>query len=231
MLLLIHPINYFYGNIVSEEASNTVAENNGTREDKGKLLIDAEDAELLERCRKGRVEAFGAIVKKYQDRIFNAILRICGNRDDAEELTQETFVKALENLNSFRQASQFYTWLFRIAMNLTITKRRRATRMHFSRLDSERTDGDQTYRLGEIIADQHQKNPHENAVKADINRRVQEALMKIDEQFRIVVVLCDIEQMGYEEISRVLNVPVGTVKSRLHRARNLLKNELSDLLE
>ena len=82
-----------------------------------------------------------------------------------------------------------------------------------------------------LSADQRQKNPHENAVKADINRRVQEALMKIDEQFRIVVVLYDIEQMGYEEISRVLNVPVGTVKSRLHRARNLLKNELSDLME
>lgn len=217
---------------MSDRASNTLAENND-RENKGESLINinTEDDELLEYCRKGKREAFGAIVRKYQDRIFNTILRICGNHDDAEELTQETFVKALENLNSFRQASQLYTWLFRIAVNLTITRRRRSARMHFSRLDAERIDGQQTYRLGEIIANQRQKNPHDDAVNADINRRVEEALMKIDEQFRAVVALRDIEQMDYREISQILNIPIGTVKSRLYRARNLLKNELSDLME
>lgn len=215
---------------MANQPSNTLAGNGGVQGENVPVTAPGDD-ELLRRCKDGQRDAFGMLVKRYQDRLFNTILRLCGNRDDAEELSQETFVKALENLNSFRQASQFYTWLFRIAVNLTITRRRRESRIRVGRLETRRADGEQAYRYEEIIADHRQHNPHDAVVSADINRRIEQALMKLDDEFRTVVVLCDIEHMDYAEISRVLDVPIGTVKSRIYRARKLLRDELSDLVE
>ena len=102
-----------------------------------------EDAALLRQCRKGDTDAFGPLVRKYQDRLFNSLLRFCGNYDDAEELCQETFVKAIEGLAAFRAESGFYTWLFRIGMNLAISRRRRSGRIKFHSLDATDSDGEQ----------------------------------------------------------------------------------------
>jgi RNA polymerase sigma-70 factor (ECF subfamily) len=188
-----------------------------------------EDAGLLERCRRGDTAAFGSLVVKYQDRVFNAILRACGNHDDAEELCQETFVKALENLDGFRQASGFYTWVFRIAMNLTISRRRRSGRMRFHSLEAVGSDNE-SGRPRNVLPDHRQAGPHEAASRADEGQRVLKALEELDEEFRVAVVLRDVEGMNYDQIAQVLEVPVGTVKSRLYRARSVLQRKLRDLI-
>ena len=113
----------------------------GAAEDPGRLLA-FDDAAQIEACRKGNMQAFGSLVAKYQDRLFNAVLRMCGDRDEATDLCQEAFVRAIEKIGQFRGRSQFYTWLFRIAVNLTISRRRRAAHVKFASLSPDPELGD-----------------------------------------------------------------------------------------
>ena len=189
-----------------------------------------EDAALVDRSRKGDMQAFGALVAKYQDRIFNMIYRMCGRRADAEELAQETFLKSLERIGQFRGQSQFYTWLFRIAANLTISHRRRGGRVRFQSLSGpEEFEQSQADALTAAMARRRNPAPDAAVMAAETHQRVMQALEELDDEFRLVVVLCDIEEMDYAQIAEVLGVPVGTVKSRLHRARCMLKEKLADL--
>ncbi len=169
---------------------------------------------------------------KYQDRVYNMILRMVGRPADAEELAQETFLKALEKIGQFRGQSGFYTWLFRIAANLSISQRRRSARIRFQPLGGR--DDDEADQLGELAgqtAYARQERPDSAALAAEAHQRIVEALDDLDEEFRLVVVLRDIEEMDYTQIAEVMEVPVGTIKSRLHRARGMLKDKLSDLVE
>ncbi len=214
---------------MSEWTSKIVKGVDADRDRDGATLV-FEDATLLRRCSQGDTDAFGSLVRKYQDRLFNAILKFNGNRHDAEELCQETFVKAFESLASFRQASGFYTWLFRIGMNLSISRRRRSGRVKFRSLDAPIGDDEQQRGSEELISDFREIGPHDAAERADAWERIMAAMQELDEEFRIVVVLRDIEDMNYEQISQVLEVPVGTIKSRLYRARCILKEKLADLV-
>jgi len=197
-----------------------------------KGTISFEDAALVEQCRKGDMQAFGSLVAKYQDRVFNAILRMCGDTHDAEELAQEAFLKALERMASFRGQSGFYTWLFRIAVNLTISQRRHERRLRFQSLSGgpDGFDPAQGDGLTVAAAGRREPGPEAAAMAADESRRVLQALDELDDDFRVVVVLRDVEDMDYAEIANVLEVPVGTVKSRLHRARCILRDKLADLV-
>ena len=198
----------------------------------GKEPIAFDDATLVERSRAGDMRAFGALVAKYQDRIYNLIFRMCNRAADAEELAQETFLKALERINQFRGHSQFYTWLFRIAANLTISHRRRAGRIRFhSMTGPEEYDESQSDALTAAIARRRDPGPDSSAIAGETHRKILAALDELDDEFRIVVALRDIEDMDYAGIAQVLNLPVGTVKSRLHRARCLLKDKLADLVD
>jgi RNA polymerase sigma-70 factor (ECF subfamily) len=175
------------------------------------------------------MQAFGLLVAKYQDRIYNLILRLCGNASDAEELAQETFLKALEKIAQFRGNSLFYTWLFRIAANLAISFRRRGARVKFHSLAAG-DDGDGQTGLEARLADAREPSPQHAVASAETASAVLRALEELDEEARLVVVLRDVEDMDYSQIAEVLELPVGTVKSRLHRARCLLKEKLSDLV-
>lgn len=215
-----------------ERASNkSVEEGAASEAAAGKTTIVFEDAELVERCRKGDMEAFGRLVAKYQDRIFNVIYRMCGRRADAEELAQETFLKALERIGQFRGQSRFYTWLFRIATNLTISRRRRDGRIRFcsSSAPDEQSDN-QAAALTAAVAQRRNPGPEAAAVSAETRRRVSQAIEELDDDYRVVVILRDIEEMDYARIAEVINVPQGTVKSRLHRARCSLREKLADLV-
>lgn len=194
--------------------------------------IAFDDAALAERCRSGDLRAFEALVAKYQDRVFNLVLRMTGRQADAEELAQETFLKALSKIGQFRGSSSFYTWLFRIAANLAISHRRRAGRIRFRPLDShdemgESGDGSRAGALPSLRT----PAPDAAAMAAETNQRLAEALEELDEEFRIVVILRDVEDMDYTQIAHVLELPEGTVKSRLHRARCMLRDKLADLVE
>jgi RNA polymerase sigma-70 factor (ECF subfamily) len=177
------------------------------------------------------MRAFGALIAKYQNRIYNLVLRMCGHPADAEELAQETFLKALERIHQFRGQSQFYTWLFRIAANLTISHRRRGGRIRFqSMAGPQEFEESRSGALTAPIAKRRNPGPEDSAIADETGRRVLDALEELEDEFRIVVVLRDVEELDYAGIAQVLGVPVGTVKSRLHRARCLLRDRLADLI-
>jgi RNA polymerase sigma-70 factor (ECF subfamily) len=156
---------------------------------------------------------------------------MCGRRADAEELAQETFLKALERIGQFRGGSQLYTWLFRIAANLTISHRRRSGRIKFQPLAGPDESGEnQAAALTAATASRRNPGPEALAMAADTQQRVSQAIEELDDEFRLVVVLRDVEDMDYGQVAEILEVPVGRGKSRLHRARCILKDKLVDLV-
>jgi RNA polymerase sigma-70 factor (ECF subfamily) len=230
---MIFARNGYFGNRSGEWASKILSKNDTTSDSeaatKGTIAFD--DAVLVDRTRKGDMQAFGALVAKYQDRIFNMIFRMCGRYAEAEELAQEAFLRALERINQFRSQSRFYTWLFRIAANLTISHRRRSGRIKFQPLESSENGG--SARVGVLTAaaaERRNPGPEVAAMAAETNRRVTQALEELDDEYRLVVILRDMEDMDYRQIADVVGVPVGTVKSRLHRGRCVLKEKLADLV-
>jgi RNA polymerase sigma-70 factor (ECF subfamily) len=191
-----------------------------------KTIID--DAILVRQSQRGDSLAMGRLVTKYQDRIYNAILKICGNTDDAAELTQETFVKFIEKVNTFEGKSAFYTWLFRIAINLALNycKRRGAIPMQSLQTTFRGETGGAAVQLGSFLADARAADPAVLAQDAEIGEIVLGALNKLEDHHRAVVVLRDIEGMSYNEIAETLGIEIGTVKSRLSRARTSLREIL-----
>jgi RNA polymerase sigma-70 factor (ECF subfamily) len=193
--------------------------------------ISFEDATLVDRSRKGDMQAFASLVAKYQERVLNVVYRLCGRWAEAEELAQETFLKAMQSLGQFRGNSGFYTWLFRIAVNLAVSNRRRAGRVGFRSLSvGEEGESSLADTLTSGLAEKREASPSAAASAAERKERVHRALDELDEEFRTVVVLRDIEEMDYGQIAQVLDLPSGTVKSRLHRARCLLREKLADLI-
>ena len=187
--------------------------------------INIDDALLVEQCRQGDSEATERLILKYQNRIYNAILRICANPDDAAELTQDTFVKVIENIDRFRGRSSFYTWAFRIGVNLTLNYCQRKARIGFRSLDAEDNEdnGQAKQVLKEFLADDSSPNPAVVAANKELSEIVVDALMKLREEQRVVVVLRDIEGMNYAQIAEVLDIELGRVRSRLSRARSNLR--------
>jgi len=187
--------------------------------------INIDDAVLVEQCRQGDSEATERLILKYQNRIYNAILRICANPDDAAELTQDTFVKVIENIDKFKGRSSFYTWAFRIGVNLTLNYCQRKVRIGFRSLDAEDNEdnGQAKQVLKEFLADDSSPNPAVVAANKELSEIVVDALMKLREEQRVVVVLRDIEGMNYAQIAEVLDIELGTVRSRLSRARSNLR--------
>ena len=191
-----------------------------------------EDAVLVERCRQGDSEAIEQLILKYQNHIYNVILRMCRNTDDAAELTQETFVKIIKKIDDFEGRSSFYTWAFRIAVNLTLNYCQRSARLDITSLDIEdKKRNRQTRRqLKEFLIDESCPDPAIVAQNKELCEIVIQSLMKLDDAHRTVVVLRDIEGMNYARIAEVLDIELGTVKSRLSRARSNLRKIMEAIL-
>lgn len=191
------------------------------------------ESAILERARAGDAQAFGSLVERYQDRVFNAVYRMCGNADDAADLTQDAFVKAFRSLDGFRGESGFYTWLFRIAVNLTLSARRR--RKPVASLDDVSDDG-RPRAIGEEAdmrrnGEVERARPDRMAEAEEQKDAVWAALRALGEEHRAILVLREIEGFDYEQIADMLDIPPGTVRSRLHRARAALKAKLSNRRE
>ncbi len=194
--------------------------------------INVEDEVLIQRWRLGDAGAFDRLVGKYQGRIYNLILKICANPDTAAELTQDTFVKIIENIDGFESRSSFYTWVFRIAVNLTLNYRKRKATIGFSSLDAPVAGDDEQARgaLAAVLLDDKAPNPADVAENRELCDLVQNALGKLEDEHRSIIVLRDIEGMDYAQIADVLAVELGTVKSRLSRARAALRQILEAFL-
>lgn len=194
--------------------------------------INIDDAVLVEQCRRGDSAAMERLILKYQNRIYNVILKICANPDDAAELTQDTFVKIIENIDRFERRSGFYTWAFRIAVNLTLNYCQRSAKHGFSSLDAENDEHSQQAKaqLKGFLSDDSSPDPAVVAQNKELCRIVAKTLIKLDDAQRTVLVLRDIEGMNYAEIAKVLDIELGTVKSRLSRARSNLRELLGTIL-
>jgi len=193
--------------------------------------IWVEDAELVARVKQGRTEAYGELVRRYQDRVFNACWRICGHLEDARDLTQEAFLKAFEGLSAFRQQSGFYTWIFRVAVNLSLSHRRSVHRRRTVSLDAgSAVTGTQAEELVKRVRDESGNDPTHGPGDAELNAAVARALQTLDDDQRAVIVLRDIEGFDYREIAAILRIPPGTVKSRLFRARIAMQQAIDPAL-
>lgn len=196
------------------------------------INISIDDSILVKQCRQGDSEAMERLILKYQNRIYNIILKMCANPDDAAELTQETFVKIIEKIDGFQGRSSFYTWAFRIAVNLTLNYCQKSVKLRLRSLDAQQDGHDEQARqqLKEYLSDSSSPDPAAIAQNKELCELAKKSLMKLDENQKAVVVLRDIEGMSYAQIAEVLDIELGTVRSRLSRARNNLREILESFL-
>ena len=177
----------------------------------------ATDQQLIERSLAGHQEAFGQLVRKYQDKLFTSLSHLTGSHADAEDVAQDAFVQAYFKLSTFRQHCAFYTWLYRIALNLVYTR----ARYHRIRACLSHT---------RAVTEDDQSDPHGTPVD-ELERRedatkIRQALDALSEEHRTILVLRGVEGFDYDTIAETLELSAGTVRSRLHRARNELRDEL-----
>lgn len=176
------------------------------------------DAYLVSRAMEGELPAFEKLVARYQNKIIGYSARMLGDQDEAEDVAQEVFIKAYRSLESFRGDSLFSTWIYRIATNLCIDRiraKKRRPQQAYS-LD-EPMDKDED-KGGREIAD-FSAEPTREVEREELRRRVREVMSEMPEKMRTILIMCDMQGMAYEEIAKVLNCPIGTVKSRLFHAR------------
>jgi RNA polymerase sigma-70 factor, ECF subfamily len=195
-----------------------------------RVELSAREVEgLVSRARAGDYRAFDELVELYQDKIHNYVVRMVGDASAAEDIAQEAFVKAFRNLGSFRGASSFQTWLYRIASNLTIDAvRRRRRKDNTVSLDAP-LEGDEG-QMARELEDVSVPGPAGRLETAELQGVVHSAIQELSPKLRTVVVLYELQGLSYEEIAEVLGCPLGTVKSRLFNARMELKGKLQDVL-
>jgi len=181
---------------------------------------------LLERCLRRDAAAFDEVVLQYKTKVFNYLHRMTGNSQDAEDLTQEVFIRLYTSLPSFKNQSSLNTWIFRIASNLCIDRFRRSKKFQaiaYSLDEATDTDdGTASRELPDLTFE-----PHRLAENSELADQISTALGRLPDKLRAVILLHDIEDMPYDEIARVVGCPIGTVKSRLFHARVRLRDLLS----
>lgn len=179
------------------------------------------DDQLIEAALKGDSAAFGSLVQKYQDRLYNTVLHLVGSAEDARDVVQDAFVKAFLKLETFRRTSAFYTWLYRIAFNTAMSGGRRRTMRSL----------DERHDCGEEPVDTEGAAPGDRLEQEELASQVHAALDTLSDEHRVVIVLRDLDGRGYDEIAAILELPLGTVRSRLHRARMQLREQLKPVLQ
>ena len=191
-------------------------------------FADTLEGDLVKRARRGDLKAYDELVKRYQERIYATIYHMTSNHEDANDLAQESFIKAFQALKAFRGGSSFYTWLYRIAVNKTINfLKQRKNKHHFSLNDLD-FNAEHNPDLVALISD---KTPHRDAGLAELQNKLNEALHKLSEPHRMVVVLHDVQGVSHEEIAGIMDCNIGTVRSRLFYARQQLQGHLAEYLQ
>ena len=186
-----------------------------------------EDTELVALAQKGSANSFNKLVDKYHSRIYSLTYQMTSNREDAEDLTQEIFIKAFEALPRFKGRSSFYTWLYRIGINKTINYRKKRNRNRPISIDA--LDQDITY--DEVYAELDSKDsPLRHIGLNELQVKLNEAMQKLSLKHRTVVVMHDIEGIPHDEIAKIVGVSVGTIRSRLFYARRQLQADLGEYI-
>lgn len=181
-----------------------------------------DDVQLIAEALDGDSAAFGQLVTRYQDRLYNTLVHVVGCREMARDVVQDAFVQAYVKLESFEGASAFYTWLYRIAVNLAISRRRREKPM--ASVDQVREV------LGHEPPDTADP-PEARLEQQERARQVQQALAAVSDEHRTILTLREMDGCSYEQIAEILELPVGTIRSRLHRARMQLREQLKGVIQ
>jgi len=186
------------------------------------------DLELVQRAQKGDSAAYDELIRRYQERVYATVYHMTSNHEDANDLAQEAFIKAFHALKSFKGGSSFYTWVYRIAVNKTINflkQRKNKAQMSLDDLDfNAEHDPD----LVALISD---KTPRREVNLAELQEKLNGAMQKLSEPHRLVVTLHDVQGLSHEEIAKIMECNIGTVRSRLFYARQQLQAYLSDYLK
>ena len=190
---------------------------------------EADDLTLVRRAQAGEdMGAYDQLVRRYQERLYATVYHMTSNHEDANDLVQETFIKAFRALKSFKGDSSFYTWIYRIAVNKTINflkQRKNRVQMSLNDLDfNVENDPD-------LVALISEKTPRRSLHLSELQEKLNGALRKLSEHHRMVVVLHDVQGLSHEEVGRIMDCNVGTVRSRLFYARQQLQAHLSDYLK
>jgi RNA polymerase sigma-70 factor, ECF subfamily len=183
--------------------------------------VNPDDQRLIADCLQGRTAAFGELVRRYQDRLYNTVHRLVDNAEDAQDVVQDAFLNAYQSLASFKGDSQFFTWLYRIAVNTAISLKRKRRVVYSIRAGRGSEGGDEPIDPSDL------SRPEHGLERSEVERRVQDALNRLSPEHRTVLVLKDMDGQKYEDMAEILGVPIGTIRSRLHRARL----ELREILE
>jgi len=179
------------------------------------------DAELIDRWQAGDMAAFEALVTRHERRVFRLLYRMLGTREEAEDASQDAFLSLFRHGHRFRREARFSTFVYRVAANAALNRRRTLGR---ARARSEQ------FKLRQDAGDDlpsSPRNPRDSAEGHEVQEQVQAALLSLPEDLRVAIVLYDIEGQAYRDIAETLDIPEGTVKSRIHRARNALRTELA----
>ncbi len=191
---------------------------------------DVSELDLVKRCQSGDTEAFDELVTRYRTRVFGMIYNMVHNEQDAWDLAQDSFVKAWKSIKRFRGRSSFYTWIYRIVMNVTIDWLRK------KQVKGAGAEFDDAVQLREIdpaskTVPKADALPYETMERTEIRARIDNAIAQLSPEHRAVILMKEIEEMQYHEISETLGCSIGTVMSRLFYARKKLQNLLRDLYE
>lgn len=184
--------------------------------------MDSLIKERINQVLKGNQNAFGDIVDLFKDKVFQLCYRMLGNRHEAEDLAQEAFVKAYINIRSFNIQMKFSTWLYRIATNLCIDRLRKKKPDYY--LDAE-IAGTEGLTMHAQIASENEL-PEEKLEHIELQESIQEEIMRLPEKYRSVIILKYIEELSLKEMSEILDLPIGTIKTRIHRGREALRKQL-----
>lgn len=179
----------------------------------------------IKQVKKGDQDAFADIVDIYKDKIYQLCYRMLGNVHEAEDIAQEAFIRAYVNIDSFDINRKFSTWLYRIATNLTIDRIRKKKPDYYLDAEVAGTEGLTMY--SQIVADG--VLPEDAVVSLELSNTIQQKILKLPDKYRTVIVLKYIDELSLIEIGEILNIPVGTVKTQIHRGREALRKQLRDL--
>jgi RNA polymerase sigma-70 factor (ECF subfamily) len=186
------------------------------------------EMDLVRRAQRGDLAAYDELVKRYQERIYATVYHMTSNHEDANDLAQDSFIKAFQALKSFKGGSSFYTWLYRIAVNKTINfLKQRKNRVHMSLNDLDFN----TENNPDLVALISDKTPRREAGLNELSEKLNAALLKLSEPHRVVVVLHDVQGQSHEEIAEIMDCNIGTLRSRLFYARQQLQSLLADYLK
>lgn len=185
------------------------------------------DWTLVQRVQSGEVSAFDQLVLKYRERIFGVIYNMTSNREDTSDLTQDTFIKAFQSINRFQGQSSFFTWIYRIAVNSTLTHLRKSKLRSFFSFEKINEEDKTTELLAQLT---DKKGVDREVYVKELQEKLNEALQKLSTKHRTVVTLFEIDGLSHEEIAEIVGCSVGTVRSRLHYAKQLLQADLQSYL-